>query len=317
MTNKQAGSTKSLISVLIPVFNERQNVPLMHEALVGIWKNLPEYAREIIFIDDGSTDETWQKITAVSEKDNTVKGIRFTRNFGKEAAIEAGLKKASGEAVIVMDGDLQHPTELIPEMIKAWKSENDIVHAKRTATDKESFLKKKCSSLFYRLLNIVSDTSLQSGSSDFYLLSRKAIDKVNSLTEREKFHRVLIHWIGYRSTSIPYKARERINGTSSYTLNRLFLLARKAIISSSTLPMTIIFFFGCLLVVLGVVLTGGLLFYKYFIDWEYIGAAAVLASFIILNNGILMIVFGIMSFYQVAVYHEVQNRPSYIIEDVV
>lgn len=313
--NGQHRQEKTLITVVIPVYNESNNIEPVCLAISKTWNDLRQYDRQIIFVDDGSKDDTWSKIANASKSDRSVKGIRFTRNFGKDAAIEAGLKESSGEAVIVMDGDLQHPPELILEFIKAWKAGNDIVRARNENPPHRSLFKRLSSSLFYRLLNISSDTAITPGSSDFCLMSRRVVDKLNLLTEKGRFYRVLAQWTGFKSISIPYKARERTNGKSVYTFSKLFSLARAAIISSSTFPMTVIFLFGCALVVLGTVLTVSLLLYKYLVDWEFIGGAVVLAAFVIFNNGILLLAFGIMSLYQIAVYHEVRNRPNFIISD--
>jgi len=306
-----------IISIVIPVYNEAHNIAPMREALRSVLSSIHAYHTEIIFIDDGSTDETWANISVLSVADTTIHGVRFARNFGKEAAIEAGLQKATGAAVIIMDGDLQHPPELIPELVKKWEAGNDIVRAVHPVPPHRGLLKRASSGLFYWFFNKISDTPLIPGTSDFCLVSKRVADEFNHLSEKQKFHRVLTGWVGFPSTSLSYEAKGRSRGSSAYTFRSLFSLAKNAIISSSTLPMTIIFVLGCLLTLFGVVLTAGLLAYKYFVDFEYIGGAAVLAAFVIFNNGLLLIAFGVMSLYQVATYREVQNRPSYIVRDTV
>jgi len=305
-----------VISIVIPVYNEARNIVPMREALRNVWNLIPEYNLEIIFVDDGSTDKTWENIISIST-DEIVHGVRFARNFGKEAAIEAGLGKATGAAIIIIDGDLQHPPELIPELVKKWRIGNDIVRAIHPNPPHRGLIKRMTSGLFYWFFNKISDISLVPGSSDFCLISKRVADEFTRLSEKQKFHRVLTGWVGFPSASLLYEAKERSNGSSSYTFRRLFSLAKNAIISSSTLPMTIIFIFGCILALFGTLLTVGLLAYKYFVNFEYIGGAAVLAAFVIFNNGLLFIAFGIMSLYQVATYREVQNRPSYIVRDTV
>lgn len=305
----------STLSVVIPVLNEERNITLMREALQKVWALIPAYKPEIIFVDDGSRDDTWANITALSAADPTVHGVRFARNFGKEAAIEAGLKKATGVAVIIMDGDLQHPPALIPELVKKWEAGNDIVRAVHPTPPHRSWGKRLTSALFYWFFNKISDTPLIPGTSDFSLISRRVADEFVRLPEKQKFHRFLTGWVGFPSVSLFYEAKERLQGSSAYGFRNLLTLAKNAIISSSTLPMTIIFVLGCLLVLLGVLLTAGLLAYKYFVDFEYIGGGAVLAAFVIFNNGLLLVAFGVMSLYQVATYREVQNRPSYVVRD--
>ncbi|OGG92940.1 hypothetical protein A2609_01755 [Candidatus Kaiserbacteria bacterium RIFOXYD1_FULL_47_14] len=317
MVARHEAETPSTLSVVIPVYNEAHNIVPMREALQNVWKLIPEYTLEIVFVDDGSTDETWTHIMALAAEDKIVHGVRFARNFGKEAAIEAGLQKAMGEAIIIIDGDLQHPPELIPELVEKWEDGNDIVRAIHPNPPHRGLIKRTTSGLFYWFFNKISDIPLIPGSSDFCLISKRVADEFIHLPERQKFHRVLTGWIGFPSVSLSYEAKERSQGSSSYTFRSLFSLAKNAIISSSTLPMTVIFIFGCALALFGALLTTGLLAYKYFVDFEYIGGAAVLAAFVIFNNGLLFIAFGIMSLYQVATYREVQNRPSYVVRDTV
>ena len=306
-----------IISIVIPVYNEEHNIVPMRKALQNVCGSIPAYNSEIIFIDDGSRDETWTNITTLSVEDSTVHGVRFSRNFGKEAAIEAGLKKAEGAAIIIMDGDLQHPPELIPELVKKWEADNDIVRAIHPAPPHRSILKRATSVIFYWFFNKISNIQLVPGTSDFCLISRRVADEFNHLPEKQKFHRVLTGWVGFPSASLSYEAKERFQGASAYTFRSLFSLAKNAVISSSTLPMTIIFVLGCALVLFGAILTAGLLAYKYFVDYEFIGAASVLAAFVVFNNGLLFIALGVMSLYQVATYREVQNRPSYVVRDTV
>jgi dolichol-phosphate mannosyltransferase len=308
---------QTTISIVIPSYNEAHNIVPMREALGTVWSQISKYHPEIIFVDDGSRDDTWKNIRTLSGDDATVHGVRFSRNFGKEAAIEAGLARATGAAIIIMDGDLQHPPELIPELIAKWEAGNDIVRTIHPNPPHRSLLKRATSNLFYWLFNKISDIPLMPGASDFCLVSRRVVDEFTALTEKQKFHRVLTSWVGFSSVSIPYEANERSEGTSSYTLRSLVSLAKNAIISSSTLPMTIIFILGCALTLFGVILTAGLLAYKYFVDFEYIGGAAILAAFVIFNNGLLLIAFGVMSLYQVATYREVQDRPSYVVRDTI
>ncbi len=316
MPVRSGSKLPAIISVVIPVFNEAHNVVPMRKALQNVWNPISAHRPEIIFVDDGSNDETWINIVKLSRVDKTVHGVRFTRNFGKEAAIEAGLKRANGKAIIIIDGDLQHPPELIPQLIEKWKAGNDIVRAIHP-TPPGSFIKRLTSSFFYWFFNKVSDTPLTPGASDFCLISKKVADEFTNLSEKQKFHRVLTGWVGFPSTSVLYEAKERSRDSSAYTLRNLLPFAKNAIISSSTLPMTIIFVLGCFLALFGALLTVGLLGYKYLVDFEYIGGAIVLAAFLIFNNGLLLIALGIMSLYQVATYREVQNRPSYVVRDTV
>jgi polyisoprenyl-phosphate glycosyltransferase len=214
-----------------------------------------------------------------------------------------------------MDGDLQHPPELIPELIKKWEAGNDIVRAVHPTPPHRNLLRRATSGIFYWFFNKISDIPMMPGTSDFCLISKRVAEEFTNLPEKQKFHRMLTGWVGFPSTSVSYKANERSKGSSAYTFSSLFSLARNAIISSSTMPMTIIFILGCALAIFGMLVTFGLLAYKYFVDYEFIGAASVLAAFLVLNNGLLLIALGVVSLYVVATYREIQNRPSYIVRD--
>lgn len=299
------------ISIIVPVYNEVANIDFLYRELST---TRPE--DEIIFVDDGSWDGTWTKITNIAKDNKLVRGISFTRNFGKEAAIAAGLKVATGEAVIIMDGDGQHPISFIPTLVKEWETGQMIVQARPNQVIHRSWFKRLTSWAFYCLLNLLSDNKLEPRASDFSLLSRTVVNLLNQLPEKQRFHRGLIPWLGLPTQTISYSVEPRHSGQSVYTTKKLLGLARSAIVSSSTMPMTIIFLLGLVLVFLGIVLTGGLLLYKYFVDFEYIGGASILVSFIILNNGILLLALGVISLYQAAIYQGIQNRPSYIVREL-
>lgn len=301
---------KKLISVIIPSFNEGENVGAIYKEITEFMNG---YNYEIIYINDGSKDDSWEKITRLSEKDKRIKGVNFSRNFGHQAAIEAGLKRAKGDAVIMMDGDGQHPPDVIPKLIKKWEEGFEIVNTKRLETEKVSVLKKITSKMFYSLINVLSSTKIEEGSADFRLLDRIAVNEINKLTEKDKFYRGLVNWIGFKRTVVEYKARKRLNGESSYSLKKMIEFARIGITSFSMLPMKIIMMIGLLLFFLGGVLTSFMLFYRWFINPSMFSGTAILVSFIILNNGLLIIVLGIISVYQINMYKQLQNRPNYIV----
>ena len=301
---------KKLISVIIPSFNEGENVGAIYKEITEFMNG---YNYEIIYINDGSKDDSWEKITRLSEKDKRIKGVNFSRNFGHQAAIEAGLKKAKGDAVIMMDGDGQHPPDVIPKLIKKWEDGFEIVNTKRLETEKVSVLKKITSKMFYSLINVLSSTKIEEGSADFRLLDRIVVNEINKLTEKDKFYRGLVNWIGFKRTAVEYKARKRLNGESSYSFKKMIEFARIGITSFSMLPMKIIMIIGFLLFFLGGILTGFMLFYRWFINPSMFSGTAILVSFIILNNGLLIIVLGIISVYQINMYKQLQNRPNYIV----
>jgi dolichol-phosphate mannosyltransferase len=311
MTNKKT------ISIVVPSHNEEKNVVLMHKEIVKVWKSQMSYNYEIIYIDDGSQDKTWEEIKKISHEDSNVRGITFSRNFGHQAAIEAGLKKAKGEAVIMMDADLQHPAYLIPTLIKKWEEGYEIVNTKRINSGKERLFKRLSSWGFYKLINSMSSLTIEEGSADFRLLDRKVVNELNKITEKDKFYRGLVNWIGFRSISIEYVAGERINGKTSYSLRKMITFARVGITSFSMLPMKIIMAIGIFLFTLGSIGFGTMLFFRYFIDPAFFSGSVILSAFIIMNNGFLILVLGIISTYQIVMMKEIQNRPTYIVREEV
>jgi dolichol-phosphate mannosyltransferase len=306
---------KQLITIVIPVHNEEKNIPLVHTAILEAIKEELNYDFDIIFIDDGSTDNSAGILDNISKNFNNVKIIIFSRNFGHQSAIEAGLVYSKGDVVIMMDGDLQHPPRLIPELLRKWEHGYKIVNTKRAAEGDNSFLKNFTSKAFYYLLNKVTDTFIEPGSADFRLLDRQVVNELNKIPEKNKFYRGLVSWVGYNSTIIEYAAAKRIHGSSSFTYAKMFSLARVGITSFSLLPMKIISILGLALVSLGSLVFIWMLYYKYFVNFGMFSGSAILAVFIIINNGFLILIMGINSIYQMSMFRELQGRPNYIIRE--
>jgi dolichol-phosphate mannosyltransferase len=290
-----------LISIIIPAYNEEKNIPLIHDALANVFNTYDgRYSFEIIFINDGSSDDTWDRIVGLAKTDNRVKGICFSRNFGHQPAIEAGLESAKGDAVIMMDADMQHPPELIPQMIEKWESGFCVVNTIRTETEKETILNQ-----------------LNKGSADFRLIDRKAVSELLKLTEKDKFYRGLIQWIGFSEVSVEYVARQREHGTTSYTLKRMLSFARIGITSFSLLPMKLIMIFGGLVFLIGSIMLTIMLYFRWFIDDGFFSGNAILAVIVLISNGFIITVVGILSVYQMTMFRELKNRPNFIIEQMI
>jgi len=308
-----------LISIIIPSYNEEKNIPVIYRAICDEWeKSLADkYDFELIFVDDGSQDNSVKEIEKLVQKDERVRGIIFSRNFGHQAALEAGLKKSKGSAAVVMDGDMQHPPENIPELVQHWESGYSIVNTKRCDSKDISRFKKTTSKMFYKILNSIADINIDSGSADFRLVDRRVVDELNTLTEKDKFYRGLVDWIGFKTSVVEYNAQKRMHGQSSYNFGKMLSLAKTGIISFSMLPMKLILLVGSILFVVGSLLLLFMLYYRFFIDIHQFTGTAILATFIIANNGLILLAMGVMSIYQINMHKELQNRPNYIIDKII
>ncbi|OGH05257.1 MAG: hypothetical protein A2W22_01400 [Candidatus Levybacteria bacterium RBG_16_35_11] len=304
---------KKLLSVVIPVYNEEKNVTLLYQGLLKITNSLRRYRYEIIFVDDGSTDRTWNEIKDINQKDANVKGISLTRNFGHATALQAGLESALGDLVVMMDGDLQHPPELIPKLIKEWGKGNKIVNTLRINTENIGFFKKITSQVFYKILSYFSSVRINAGEADFRLIDKEVLTKINNLPETPKFYRGIMHWIGYEITYVKYTARERRYGKSSYNLQKMTELARAGLTSFSVRPLKAIIAIGFLIFV---VFSAGLLytlFYKFLIYYDAFSNSFILVMLIMVVTGLMISFQGIIAIYLVDIFNTSMNRPAYVI----
>lgn len=301
-----------VLSVLIPVHNESdqiaQNLALMHEE--ALKTALP---MEMIVIDDGSTDGTWQALESITEQMPELRAIRFSRNFGKEAAISAGLDYSSGQACIVIDSDLQHPPELIPEMVRLWREEHwDIVEGIKKTRGTEPMINRIGARFFYRTLSRLSGYNLY-GSSDFKLLDRKVIDAWLDMRERNTFFRAMITWLGYRKKQISFSVAKRRLTQSRWSFLGLFRLAVVAITAFSSLPLQAVTFLGGLFLFCAVLFSGYALM-LYFTGLALPGFTTVIVLELLIG-GVLMISLGIIGTYIAQIYQEVKHRPRYVVAE--
>lgn len=313
MKKSPAKNNSPLVSVVIPVFNEAENIPLLLEQLNSVAKALP-YKFEFIFVDDGSNDSTYRIIQSAQKNDVRVKALSFSRNFGHQAALTAGLNFARGAAVITMDGDLQHPPSLIPMLLEEWESGNEIVFTVREETADESFFKKMTSRLFYRIINSFSDTPVQPFAADFRLLDRKVVDSLKTIEERDRFLRGLISWVGFSSAGVNYKAEARIAGRSKYTPKKMIRLALDGIISFSAAPLHLVTYVGMIVSFLSFLYGAYSLYAYFFTDQTIPGWTSILVAVLFLG-GVQLISIGMLGEYLIRVYNESKGRPLYIIKD--
>jgi dolichol-phosphate mannosyltransferase len=228
-----------MISIVVPAYNEERNLSVLYAHLREVLAASGEDDFELVFIDDGSSDRTWDTIAALSASDVRVRGVRLSRNFGHQSALMAGLAAARGQAVVMMDADLQHPPSVVPQLIRKWREDFQIVHAVRRDPPNVSWFKRKTSKLYYRLFSFMSGVAIEPGSADFCLLDRQVVDEVLKFEEEGLFLRGLVHWVGYATTSVPFECGERHAGTSKYSLRKMLTLGWHGVSSFSLVPLRI------------------------------------------------------------------------------
>ena len=300
------------IGVVVPAFNEEENIEPLYERLSQALGKITD-AYEILFVDDGSSDKTVEIVERVQKKDPRVKYVSFSRNFGHEMANTAGFRQIRGEAVVIIDADLQDPPEVIIDMYAKFKEGYDIVYAQRRKRDKETWLKKTTSRWFYRLMRMLSDTEIPLDTGDFRLLSRRVVDEINNLNEKNRFFRGLTHWVGFDVTYVEYDREARFAGETKYNYVKLIKLAFDAILSFSYKPLKLFSFFGFA--------TAGFAFLnliywvvmKVVFNHHAVEGWTSLVTIMLLFFGILMIQISVIGEYIARIYEEVRNRPLYII----
>lgn len=299
------------ISIVIPAYNEEGNLSEIRKAIDHVFHNLPNYKYEIIFVNDGSRDKTQDFLEDMSLSFPEVRYIEFSRNFGHQYAVKAGLDLADGNAVISMDADLQHPPAFIPEMIRKWEEGYDIVYTIRKYPKSISRFKRSTSDFFYRILSKLSDVELEKGSSDFRLLDASVIDVIREGTESDVFLRGLVKWVGFRQYAIPFVAGERFAGESKYSLGKMFRFAFTGITAFSVKPLYLAAYLGFFFSLVS------LLYIPYviysFMNHSEISGWASLIMTVVFFGGVQLIILGILGIYMGKIFKQIKGRPNYII----
>ncbi|GAB4542366.1 MAG: glycosyltransferase family 2 protein [Anaerolineales bacterium] len=303
------------ISIVIPVYNESGVVAQTHARLRAVIDSLP-YEFLIYYVDDGSSDETVAELSALAQADSRLRVIQLSRNFGHQAALTAGMDAAAGDALISMDGDGQHPPEMIPQMLELLESGYEIVQTQRLDEAQPASFKKWTSALFYRLINKLSGTRILPGAADFRALARPALDALKAMPEYHRFLRGMVAWIGFKTVILPYQPAERISGVSKYSLAKMTRLAMDAVFSFSLAPLYIGLSFGALLFCLAAAEM------VYVLSFWVTGNTASLAPgwsslmfVILIVSGMLMALMGFIGIYVGYIFQEVKRRPVYIIKE--
>lgn len=304
-----------LISLIVPVFNEEKAIPLF---LTEVMENklLQLYHFEIIFINDGSSDQTEQIINEQARQHNNMVAINFSRNFGKEAALLAGIFQSTGEAIIPIDVDLQDPLEVIPKLIEKWQEGYDVVLAKRIDRSSDTFLKRITSNFFYMVYNKIVDNKIEGNVGDFRLMSRQAIDAVKQLPENNLFMKGLLSWVGFPTTVVEYTRAERSIGNSKFNFWKLVNLALEGITSFSSVPLRFWSYLGGTVALISFIFAMKIILSKLILDNPVPGYSSLMVAILFLG-GIQLIGIGVLGEYIGRIYKESKHRPRYIIKSII
>jgi Glycosyltransferases involved in cell wall biogenesis len=302
-------------SIVVPLYNEELVIDESYSRLKKVMDSTYENY-EIIFINDGSSDSTQKKVQQICKIDQNIKLINFSRNFGHQCAITAGMETSIGNAIVVIDADLQDPPEVIPEMIKKWKEGYDVVYGKRAKRQGESFFKKLTARAFYRLLKDMTSIDIPVDTGDFRLIDRKVCNTLNSLPERNRYVRGLVSWIGYKQTSVEFIRHERFAGDSKYPLKKMLKLAFDGITSFSYKPLVLSGYLGVLSLIIGIISTIATIT-KHLINNTTIANFGFIISINLIMFGIVLGCIGILGQYIGRIFDESKARPNYIIESII
>lgn len=310
-------NNKKLVSLIVPVYNEEQNIEPMYEACKNAMKTIPAYNWELIFINDGSKDNSFATLSKIALKDKSVKALDFSRNFGKEVALTAGIQNCSddADAAIFMDADLQHPPELIPQFIEKWEQGADIVASIRKATKKKAFIKDIGSKIFYSIMNKNADSPLTQNATDFKLIDKKVIGVLQKFTEHNRMFRGLIDWLGFKTEYIEFVAPERIHGEATYSLIKLTRLAVNSMTSFSLFPLRVTGYFGILIFAVSFILLCVMSVFKFILQSPMFTSIAFVIVLNTLILGIVLMALGLIALYIGQIRDEVVNRPLYVVRE--
>ncbi len=304
-----------LLSLIVPVYNEEHVLSMFMKRVAEILKTIPDIETEYIFINDGSTDRTLENLIALKATYPQIKIIDFSRNFGKEAALTAGLQYAKGDITIPIDVDLQDPPELIAEMVVKWREGFDVVLAHRSNRDSDSFLKRFSAKWFYKLHNKISSPPMPDNVGDYRLMSRQVVDALNSLPESTRFMKGLFAWVGFKSTQIEYVREERAAGESKFNGWKLWNFALEGLTSFGTVPLRIWTYVGVMVAGISFILTLKILIQVLFMGIDVPGYASLMVAVTFLG-GLQLIGIGTLGEYLGRTYMESKNRPVFIIREI-
>ena len=302
------------ISVVIPMYYEEEVAQECYNRMSTVLKGIEGYEYEIVFVNDGSKDKTLEILEGIAEKDKNVKVLSFARNFGHQCAVTAGLQYVTGDAIVIIDADLQDPPELIPDMLKLWEEGNEVIYGKRKTREGESKFKLLTAKMFYKTLNALSDVEIPKDTGDFRLVDRQVVDVINSLPEHNKFLRGLFSWVGFEQKAFEYERKERFAGKTKYPLKKMLKLASDGIIGFSTKPLKMIGKLGMFTMFISFCL----LIYailSFIFKWNYLtpGWTSIMVV-VTFFSSIILISLWMMGEYISRIYDESKARPQFIIK---
>lgn len=302
------------ITILVPCYNEEKSLPLLYDRLSALMDGMPQYAWEVILVNDGSRDNTLEAMRLLHDKDSRMCYIDLSRNFGKERAMLAGFDHATGDCMVIMDADLQHPPEVIPEMIKHWEDGWEDVYARRNTRGKESWLRRKLTLMYYRMLQSTTSTDVLENVGDFRLLDRKCIDALKELRECERYTKGLYSWIGFKKKEITFDQQDRIAGNSSFNLFKLASLAMQGVTSFTTAPLKLATVLGFVVSVVAFIYMCYILV-KTILYGDPVQGYPTLIIVILFLGGVQLLSLGIIGEYLGRIFNETKNRPVYFVRE--
>ena len=301
------------LSVVLPVHDEAPVIPELVRRLTKVLEEL-EGEWEAVFVDDGSRDSSWDLLRAAADNDGRIRAIRFSRNFGHQIALSAGLHTATGDAVITMDSDLQHPPELIPSLLARAGEGFDVVYAVRSSADSSTWFKRTSARVFYWLLNRISSLELPQAGGDFRFMSRRVVEALLAMPERHRFLRGMTRWVGYEQATIEYHRPPRAGGKSKYTLRKMLALSWDAVVSFSSLPLRVASLLGFMFSFFGLLYLAYVVAARVFTDNTVAGWTSVVATVLVLG-GVQLLCIGIIGQYLGRMYEEMKGRPLFLVAD--
>jgi len=304
---------KPVFSIIAPIYNEHDSLPELHRRVSAVMNGLGE-PWELILVDDGSSDGSTELIRQLAEQDEHVRPVIFARNFGHQIAVTAGLDYARGDAVVIIDADLQDPPEVIPDLVARWREGYEVVYAVRTEREGESWFKLFTASLFYRLIFRITDVKIPMDTGDFRLLDRKVVNVLKTMRERHRFLRGMAAWVGFRQIGVPYKRAARFAGSTKYPFKKMLRLALTAITGFSYFPLQVATYLGFIAAGLALIFIPIVVIERLIGNQAFFGQATTLVSVLFLG-GVQLICLGILGEYIGRIYDEVKGRPLYIVRE--